>query len=54
MVVQGEQFAKLGRKALRILKILYTQRTAGDFVFISRTDTATCGTDRPPKGDDGP
>src|SRR5665647_2683650 len=44
-VVQVQQLAQLGGKALWVLEVLHTQRTTRDLVFIGRADAATGGTD---------
>ena len=45
MVVQSEQLAQLGGKALRVFEVLRTQGAAGDFVFVGRANATARGAD---------
>ena len=38
MVVQGQQFAQLGGKAVRVFQVLHAQRAAGYFVLVGRAN----------------
>ena len=45
MVVQVQQLAQLGGKALGVLQVLHAQRAAGNLVFVGRADATAGGAD---------